>query len=101
MCLERYFHETTTMEIVEFPQRQIVTMNCQLSNNGRDETFPKQRIAEHVRPNLGERCPLLSPCAPYLVVLNWRSRRESIESQIDMSLTFTAADKSPEIAAEA
>jgi hypothetical protein len=92
--------ETTTMEIVEFPQRQIVTTNCRLSNNGRDETFPKQRIAEHVRPNLDQRCPLLSPRAPYLMVPNWRSKRESIESQRDKSLTLTAADKSPEIAAE-
>jgi hypothetical protein len=87
--------ETTIMEIVEFPQRQIVTTNCRLSNNGRDETFPKQRIVEHVRSNLGERCPLLSQRAPYLMVPNWRSRRESIRRdkrehwQLDNSLPLT------------
>jgi hypothetical protein len=74
------------MEIVEFPQRQIVTTNYRLSNNGRDETFPKQRIAEYVRSNLGERCPLLSPRAPYLTVPNWRSN--------EISLTLTAGNKS-------
>jgi hypothetical protein len=50
--------ETPTIEIVEFPQRQIVTTDCWLRNNGRDETFPKQQIAEHVRSKLGEWCPV-------------------------------------------
>jgi hypothetical protein len=42
-------------------------------------TFPKQRIAENVRSNLGERCPLLSPRAPYLIVPNWRSNKRDKE----------------------
>jgi hypothetical protein len=33
-------------------------MEGPLSNSGWDETFPKQRIAEDMRSNLGERCPV-------------------------------------------
>jgi hypothetical protein len=58
--------ETTTMEIVEFPQRQIVTADCRLSNNGWDEAFPKQQIAEHMRPNLGELCLVSGPQNTYI-----------------------------------
>jgi hypothetical protein len=36
-------------------------MEGPLSNNEWDETFPKQRIAEHMRSNLGERCPVSRP----------------------------------------
>jgi hypothetical protein len=37
-----------------------------LSNSGWDETFPKQRIAEDMRSNLDERCPVSGPENTYL-----------------------------------
>jgi hypothetical protein len=41
-------------------------MEGSLSNNGRDETFPKQQIAEHVSSNLGEWCLVSGPQNTYI-----------------------------------
>jgi hypothetical protein len=60
--------ETTTMEIVEFPLRQIVTTNCRLSNNGGDETRYRsilQRYRRNGLPNTRDRT--LANGVPYPV----------------------------------
>jgi nuclear transport factor 2 (NTF2) superfamily protein len=80
--------ETTTMEIAEFPQQQIVTTDCRLSNNGWDETFSKQRIAEHVieHPHRSRATELArqESCINCLREKSWEGRRWDIVRVIEI-----------------